>query len=180
MKHKDNLKSLLATFDIADTLEDAMARKDSLPKGGQFVVREGHTVSRVGIQLYAEDSEQSGLLARAQEIENLDLQLKAQQLILDEAQSEASRTHSVYQSTQLAAQQARELSELAIREAHNLEVERLQLAQAYEKYTVRANQLEHELQEINQAKEILTDPEKKRMYDEVFDLDLNGGIPHGC
>ena len=142
------LQEWLGNVYIAESLEDALARKDQLPKGAQFVVKDGHTISRVGVQLYAEDSEQAGLLARGQEIENLDLQLKAQQLILDEAQSEASRTQSVYQAAQQAAQQARQTSEQAIREAHHLEVERLQLAQAQERYAARANQLNTELEEL--------------------------------
>lgn len=140
---------------IADSLDDAMRRREQLPQGGVLLVREGHIVSRVSLQLYAEDSEQAGLLARGQEIENLDLQLKAQQLILDEAQSEATRTQAAYQQAQQLAQQARQTAEQAVREAHNLEVERLQLAQADEKYRTRAEQINHELEELShQAAEL--------------------------
>jgi chromosome segregation protein len=140
---------------IADSLDDAMRRREQLPQGGVLLVKEGHIVSRVSLQLYAEDSEQAGLLARGQEIENLDLQLKAQQLILDEAQSEASRTQAAYQQAQQLAQQARQTAEQAVREAHNLEVERLQLAQADEKYRTRAEQINHELEELShQAAEL--------------------------
>ncbi len=135
---------------IADSLEDAMRRRDQLPQGGVLLVKEGHMISRVSLQLYAEDSEQAGLLARGQEIENLDLQLKAQQLILDEAQSEANRTQSAYHQAHQLAQQARQTAEQAVREAHNLEVERLQLAQADEKYRTRADQIQKELQEVTQ------------------------------
>ena len=140
---------------IADSLDDAMRRREQLPQGGVLLVKEGHIVSRVSLQLYAEDSEQAGLLARGQEIENLDLQLKAQQLILDESQSEASRTQAAYQQAQQLAQQARQTAEQAVREAHNLEVERLQLAQADERYRTRAEQINHELEELShQAAEL--------------------------
>jgi chromosome segregation protein len=157
---KDNsiravLQEWLSNVFIADSLDDAMRRRDQLPVGGVLLVKEGHIVSRVSVQLYAEDSEQAGLLARGQEIENLDLQLKAQQLILDEAQSEASRTEYAYQQAQQNAQQARQSAEQSIREAHNLEVERLQLAQADEKYRSRAEQINNELHEISmQAEEL--------------------------
>jgi chromosome segregation protein len=127
-----------------------MRRRDQLPQGGVLLVKEGHIVSRVSLQLYAEDSEQAGLLARGQEIENLDLQLKAQQLILDEAQSEANRAQSAYHQAHQLAQQARQTAEQAVREAHNLEVERLQLAQADEKYRSRAEQINRELDELTQ------------------------------
>jgi len=150
---KDNairavMQEWLGNVFIADSLEDAMRRREQLPQGGVLLVKEGHIVSRVGLQLYAEDSEQAGLLARSQEIENLDLQLKAQQLILDEAQSEASRSQYAYQQAQEQAQQARQIAEQAVREAHNLEVERLQLAQADERYRTRAEQINQELQEL--------------------------------
>mgnify|MGYP003335174523 FL=1 len=157
---KDNsiravMQEWLGNVFIADSLEDAMRRREQLPQGGVLLVKEGHIVSRVGLQLYAEDSEQAGLLARSQEIENLDLQLKAQQLILDEAQSEASRAQYAYQQAQEQAQQARQVSEQAVREAHNLEVERLQLAQADEKYRTRAEQINTELQELSVQNEEL-------------------------
>ncbi len=157
---KDNairavMQEWLGNVFIADSLEDAMRRREQLPQGGVLLVKEGHIVSRVGLQLYAEDSEQAGLLARSQEIENLDLQLKAQQLILDEAQSEASRSQYAYQQAQEQAQQARQIAEQAVREAHNLEVERLQLAQADEKYRTRAEQINNELNELSTQSEEL-------------------------
>jgi chromosome segregation protein len=50
-------------------------------------VKTGHAVTAHSVSFYAQDSEQAGLLARAQEIENLDKQLKAQALIAEEARS---------------------------------------------------------------------------------------------
>jgi chromosome segregation protein len=144
------MQEWLGNVYIADNLDDAMRRREQLPQGGVLLVKEGHIVSRVSLQLYAEDSEQAGLLARGQEIENLDLQLKAQQLILDEAQSEANRAQSAYHQAHQLAQQARQTAEQAVREAHNLEVERLQLAQADEKYRSRAEQINRELDELAQ------------------------------
>jgi chromosome segregation protein len=144
------IQEWLGNVYIADSLDDAMRRREQLPQGGVLLVKEGHIVSRVSLQLYAEDSEQAGLLARGQEIENLDLQLKAQQLILDEAQSEANRAQSAYHQAHQLAQQARQTAEQAVREAHNLEVERLQLAQADEKYRTRADQINRELEELTQ------------------------------
>lgn len=142
------LQEWLSHTYIADNLEDALRRKEQLPQGAYLVVKEGHVVTRVGVQLYSPDSEQAGLLARAQEIENLDKQAKAQQLIFDESQSEANRTQAVFQNTLEQAQQARSQAEHNVREAHQLEVERLQLAQAEEKYRTRATQLNAEIAEL--------------------------------
>jgi chromosome segregation protein len=51
----------------------------------------GHAVTAHSVSFYAPDSEQAGLLARAQEIENLDKQLRAQALISEEARAPWSR-----------------------------------------------------------------------------------------
>src|SRR5262249_22223592 len=52
-----------ATF-VADDLGAALAARAQLPEGGVLVVKAGHMVTRVGVQLYAADSEQAGMLAR--------------------------------------------------------------------------------------------------------------------
>jgi chromosome segregation protein len=53
-------------------------------------------VTAHGVAFYAPDSEQAGLLARAQEIENLDKQLRAQALIGEEARSALVRAEAAY------------------------------------------------------------------------------------
>lgn len=141
---------------VADTLADALNRRHDLPPGGVFVVKAGHLVSRVGVQIYAEDSEQAGLLARAKEIESLDKQLKAHRLLLDEAQSEQARTQAAYQAAHQAAIQARAHAEQSTKESHAFEVEKMQLEQAQEQYTSRANQINGELEELAARIEDLT------------------------
>ena len=71
----------------AATLEEALAARERLAAGEVIFVQSGHSVTRHSLSFYAQDSEQAGLLARAQEIENLDKQLRAQVLISDEARS---------------------------------------------------------------------------------------------
>ncbi|NBP92914.1 MAG: chromosome segregation protein SMC [Burkholderiaceae bacterium] len=66
------LQEWLSNIYIADNLEDALRRRSQLTKGSALVTQEGHMVTRVGVQLYAPDSEQAGMLARAQEMESLD------------------------------------------------------------------------------------------------------------
>jgi chromosome segregation protein len=64
-----------------------LAARSRLAAGEVVITREGHAVSAHAVAFYAPDSEQSGLLARAQEIENLVLQLRAQTLIAEESRS---------------------------------------------------------------------------------------------
>ncbi len=140
---------------IATSLEDALHRREKLPAGGAFVTQQGHLVSRVGVQLYAADSEQAGMLARAQEMESLEKQLRAQQLMQSELQGELDQCVANYQAAHQAAEQARIAAEQAVQEAHGFEVERMQLTQAEEQYSQRATQIQNELNELRQQMEQL-------------------------
>jgi chromosome segregation protein len=143
------LQEWLGTVFIANNLEDALRRRDKLPAGATLVTQEGHLISRVGVQLYAADSEQSGMLARAQEMESLEKQLKAQRLIQSELQGELDQCAANYQAAHQAAEQSRINAEHAVQEAHGFEVEQMQLTQAEEQYSQRAAQIQSELAEIS-------------------------------
>ncbi|BDX21807.1 chromosome partition protein Smc [Polynucleobacter sp. TUM22923] len=149
------LQEWLDKIYIADSLEDALNRREKLPAGGALVTQQGHLVSRVGVQLYAADSEQAGMLARAQEMEGLEKQLRAQQLIQSELQGELDQCVSNYQAAHQSAEQTRIYAEQAVQEVHGFEVERMQLTQAEEKYSQRAEQIQGELTELHQQIEQL-------------------------
>ncbi|QWE24084.1 chromosome segregation protein SMC [Polynucleobacter sp. AP-Elch-400A-B2] len=150
------LQEWLDNIYIANSLEDALHRREKLPAGGTFVTQQGHLVSRVGVQLYAADSEQAGMLARAQEMEGLEKQLRAQKLIQSELQGELDQCAANYQAAHQAAEQTRIAAEHAVQEVHGFEVERMQLTQAEEKYSQRAEQIQGELSELRQQIEQLT------------------------
>ncbi|HEX6362433.1 MAG TPA: chromosome segregation protein SMC, partial [Albitalea sp.] len=65
----------------ADSIDDALAARSKLTHGEVIMTREGHAVGQFSVSFYAPDSEQAGMLARAQEIENLERQVRAQALI---------------------------------------------------------------------------------------------------
>jgi len=144
------LQEWLDNIYIASSLEDALHRREKLPAGGAFVTQQGHLVSRVSVQLYAPDSEQAGMLARAQEMESLEKQLRAQRLMQSELQGELDQAVANYQAAHQAAEQARINAEHAVQEAHGFEVERMQLTQAEEQYSQRAAQIQSELSELHQ------------------------------
>jgi chromosome segregation protein len=150
------LQEWLDNIYIANSLEDALHRREKLPAGGAFVTQQGHLVSRVGVQLYAADSEQAGMLARAQEMESLEKQLRAQKLIQSELQGELDQCVANYQAAHQSAEQTRIYAEQAVQEVHGFEVERMQLTQAEEKYSQRAEQIQSELSELRQQTEQLT------------------------
>lgn len=142
------LQEWLGRTFVADDLAQAMAMRAQLPDGAQLVVKSGHLVTRVGVQLYAADSEQAGLLARQQEIENLGKQVRAQALLADEAKSAAVRAEAAYSQASQSLGEVRVRAERATQRVHALQMDVLKLTQAYERYNARSTQIDEELREI--------------------------------
>jgi len=132
----------------ASSFEDALAQRDKLQGGESIYVKSGHVVTAHSVSFYAQDSEQAGLLARAQEIENLEKQLRAQQLIADESRVALSRAESAYaESAQRLVGVRREAAETQSR-AHELQVETLRLTQILEQTRARSAQIEADMSEV--------------------------------
>ncbi len=133
----------------APSFEEALARREQLQPGELIFVKSGHAVGRSSVSFYAPDSEQAGLLARAQEIENLEKQLRAQKLINEEARSSLVRCEAAYaEASQRLVQSRREAAESQSR-AHALQVESLRLTQAAEQMRQRSAQITADLAEID-------------------------------
>ena len=143
------LADWLAGVRTADSLDDALAARSRLAAGELVITREGHAVSAHAVAFYAPDSEQSGLLARAQEIENLVLQLRAQTLIAEESRSAQVRAEAAYSAASAQLATARRESTDSQGQAHRLQVELLRLTQQDEQTTARAAQLAEELAEVD-------------------------------
>ena len=157
----------------AANIDEALAARSRLTHGEVIMTREGHAVSQYAVSFYAPDSEQAGMLARAQEIANLERAQRAQQLIAEESKSHAVRCEAAYT---LVAQQLlsarRETAEAQAR-AHQMQVELLRLTQLAEVANLRQVQLGHELAEVDAQLESL---EERRATGEgrfeQFDLEL--------
>lgn len=133
----------------AVSFEEALAQRGQLKPGEAIYVKSGHVVSAHGVSFYAQDSEQAGLLARAQEIENLEKQLRAQVLIADESRVALSRAESAYaQSAQALVTARREAAEAQTRN-HALQVEALRLSQLAEQARARSAQIESDIAEVD-------------------------------
>ncbi|KQU74425.1 MULTISPECIES: chromosome segregation protein SMC [unclassified Rhizobacter] len=133
----------------AASIDEALAERSKLTHGEVIMTREGHAVSQFAVAFYAPDSEQAGMLARAQEIESLERQLKAQTLIAEESRSALVRAEAAYtDASQRLVGARREAAETQTR-AHQLQVELLRLSQQAEQTSARREQLDAELAEID-------------------------------
>jgi chromosome segregation protein len=133
----------------AQNLDEALASRSKLSHGEVIMTRAGHAVSQFAVSFYAPDSEQAGMLARAQEIENLDREVRAQSLIADEARAALIRAEAAYtDASQRLAQVRRDTSEKQQR-THQLQVEVLRLTQQAEQTGSRRGQIDTEVAEID-------------------------------
>ena len=132
----------------AERLDDALAARERLQPGEVIYVMSGHAVTRHSVSFYAPDSEQAGLLARAQEIENLDKQLRAQVLISEEARSASIRAEAAYADAAQRLASARRESTEGQSRTHALQVEVLRLTQLAEQTRARSQQIQADMGEI--------------------------------
>jgi chromosome segregation protein len=148
----------------APNLEDALACRSQLHAGETLFVQAGHAVQLNSVVFYAQDSEQAGLLGRAQEIENLDKQLRAQTLIAEESRSALVRAEAAYaDASQRLISVRREASDSQSR-THELQVETLRLSQLVAQTRARSEQINNDMAEVEA---LLGDLQERRVTAEA-------------
>lgn len=145
------LAEWLAGCYSAATLDEALNHRAQLQPGETIYVPTGHAVTAHSVSFYAQDSEQSGLLARAQEIEHLDKELRAQALISEEARTALVRAEAAYADAAQRLVSARREASEAKQSAHELQVDMLRLTQQAEQARARTAQIEADVAEVQTA-----------------------------
>lgn len=143
------LTDWLQAYFTAPSLEDAMAWRDQLQGAECFVVQTGHAVGKHSVSFYAPDSEQAGLLARAQDIDNFEKQLRAQTLIAEETRSASVRAEAAHSDAAQRLVSARQEASEAQTKAHELQVETLRLSQWAAQTQARSEQIAVDMSEID-------------------------------
>jgi chromosome segregation protein len=157
----------------AASLEEALANRGKLAHGEVILTKAGHSVSQFAVTFYAPDSEQAGMLARAQEIENLDKQVRAQAMLADEARAALIRAEAAYSdASQRLATTRRQASEVQQR-THQLQVEVLRLTQQAQQTNARRDQISAEMAEIDAQ---LDDLQERRATGEARFEELDLGL----
>ncbi|MCY7318255.1 MAG: chromosome segregation protein SMC, partial [Ramlibacter sp.] len=133
----------------APSFEAALAARAQLKPGEAIYLQSGHAVTAHSASFFAQDSEQAGLLARQQEIENLEKQVRAQVLIAEEARSALVRAEASFtDASQRLVTTRREAGESQSR-AHELQVETLRLTQLAEQTRARSEQIAADVSEVD-------------------------------
>lgn len=152
---KTLLQQWLGHVYVAKSVSDAVAHREQLPTGGAWVVQGGHLIDAHSVRFYAPDSEQAGMLARQHDIENLQREVKAQQLISDQARSEATRAEVAWQQASAAVVPARQRVSEVTQRVHELQLAHTKLQQETEQRAQRSQQLDLDLAELASQSEAL-------------------------
>ena len=149
------LQGWLGNVFIADNLAQALAGRATLPPGCALVVREGHVVDAQSVRFYAPDSEQAGLLGRQQEIENLQREIKAHQMIADQSRSVVAQAEAAWQQLSQSLPPARQRVAELTRRLHDLQLEFTRVQQQVEQTRDRSGRLAQDIEEVASQQEEL-------------------------
>jgi len=167
------MQDWLQSVFIADDTASAFADRSKLPLGACFVTRQGHVISQSSVRFYASDSEQDGMLARQQEIENLTKQQRAQYLLAEESKSRALRADAAVTAAMQHLQALRQRVASLTQAQHTLQIEVMKLSEVQERFNQRSTQIVGDLTEIDaqqvEQQQIKTESEAKF---EQLDMEL--------
>jgi chromosome segregation protein len=133
----------------ADSLDAALKARESLQSGEVIYTPQGHAVTRTSISFYAAEGEQAGLLARAQEIENLDKQARAQTLMAQDVRTALQRAESHYAEVSSQLSKAQSEASRAQAASHDLEIKWTTLSRQVSEAQARSSQLAADVAEID-------------------------------
>ena len=134
----------------AASLPEALAVRAALGPAELIYTPQGHCVGAQHLAFYAAAPEQSGWLARAQEIEQLQQQLHKLQGEAAQARQAQAQAEAACAQASAHLQQARAAAQGALAQAHALQVELLRLSQQAAHRQQRAAQLGQEQAEAEQ------------------------------
>ncbi|NGM87370.1 chromosome segregation protein SMC [Parapusillimonas sp. SGNA-6] len=158
---------------VCPDVTQALSLRHDLPPGAAFVVPDGHLVDRHSVRFYAADSEQAGMLARQQEIENLRRDVKARQIQADQALAAVSRAEAAWQQVSQALGPARQRVAELVRRLHDVQLEHSRLDQQARQSGERAARIREDMAEIAlQAEELRARREEAEARFEVLDNEL--------
>ncbi|MEQ1592529.1 MAG: chromosome segregation protein SMC, partial [Thiobacillaceae bacterium] len=142
------LQDWLGNVHLAENVDEAQSRRQSLRPGECLVTPQGHIFTCNSVSFHGEHTAVEGILARGREMERLD----EESVVL---RSEVARLEAEHASAQLAyTERQREIQSLRAQTAqtqsrhHTAQMELLRLQQAVERVQGRATQIARELEEV--------------------------------
>ncbi|MDY7538265.1 chromosome segregation protein SMC [Undibacterium sp. RTI2.1] len=166
---QDWLHQVYASDDVASAFQN----RDKLPLGACFITKQGHVISKTSVRFYAADSEQDGVLARQQEIDNISKQSRAQQMLADESKTRTVRAESAYTQAAQSLQELRQRVTSLTQTVHSLQIEFMKLSEVQARFNQRSTQIMSDLTEIaaQESEQQQAKIESEEKF-EMLDIDL--------
>ncbi len=169
------MQDWLSDVYVASDVNLAFGERARLPHGACFVTQQGHLISRSSVRFYAADSEQDGMLARQHEIDNIGKQLRAQQMLADEARNRSVRADAALTHSVQRLQEHRQRAATLTQSAHTLQIEVMKLTEVQSRFNQRSTQIVADLAEIadqeNEQQHVKAESESRF---EQLDIALGG------
>jgi chromosome segregation protein len=161
------LADWLANTYCVDSVEAAMRMSKELAAGAVLVTKQGHRVTRSGIQFHATEGEQEGLLARQQELESLTREHRAQQMLADDERARVAALETGVAAALAAFTQFREKHAIELRALSAIRLETQRLEQINARSQESAQRIDAQISETRQELEALN--EENELMAEQFD-----------
>ncbi len=142
------VKQWLAGFRCADSVATAIQQAQS--GDATWITAQGHMASRGTVRFYAQEDQQAGILARRSKIEQLDVQIRAQQLVVDETHLAMQRSEGTLAQRKSELTALRERAQSAQTRAHECEVAELKLDEKIQRLTTQDTALATSLAALRQ------------------------------
>ena len=142
------LDDWLALAYVADDLNTALAARRQLPAGGLIATPQGHVVTRGSLTFNAPEKGHHGLLARAREIEALQIEVEREQEAYRQAETRSDETELALHEGRRQADQLQAELNRAQAHLHQVQMGLVRDTEAAKRAQERREQLEQEGQEV--------------------------------
>lgn len=150
------LEHWLSNIYLIDNYAEALSRRSQLPQlgaGACFVDKAGHVVDANGLYFYAADSEQSGMLARQQEIEDLAFEIEAATVVQEQQAINLAHAEDAWQALNESVPPLRQRVVDASRVVHERQLAFKQLEQQIQQASALHQRLHQDLAELTSQEE---------------------------
>ena len=148
------IKSLLAGVQCAEDVTEALARQSSLKAGESIITRDGIWLGANWLRVNRSSSHHEGVLARQQEIENLQQQLQQLEIDLQETELEANANQQQIEHLEIQYKEYQHAYNASHREQSRISAERNTQLSKIENSQLRIQQIEDERAELLERIEI--------------------------
>ena len=142
------LDEWLALAYVTDDLHAAMAARGQLPIGGLIATPQGHVVTRTTLTFNAPDKGHHGLLARAREIEGLQVEVEREQAAYHQAEARSQQAELALHEARRQVDQLQAELNRAQAHLHQVQMVLVRDTDAAKRAEERRAQLEQEGQEV--------------------------------